>query len=115
MTLDFYRRPVAMSDAASQAPLFRDLPRDPGALATIVQGLLMHEHIAPAYGLTLSGEQHPQAHVRPVEAMLQDIVKRDPRPLSAARAAGERQLGVCPQFRLLPLALLPSHGTPARA
>jgi hypothetical protein len=115
MTLDFYRQPVAMSDAGTQARLFKDLPRDPAALATIVQGLLMHEHIAPAYGVTLSGEQHAQAHVRPVAAMLQDIVKRDPRPLSAARAAGERQVGVCRHFTLLHVAMLRSHGVPARA
>ena len=115
MTLDFYRQPVAMSDAASQRALFKDLPRDPAVLAGIVQGLLVHEHIAPAYGLTLSGEQHAQAHVRPVEAMLQDITKRDPRPLSAARAAGGRQVGVCRHFTLLHVSMLRSKGVPARA
>jgi hypothetical protein len=115
MTLDFYRQPVAMSDPASQRPLFKDLPGDPGALAAIVQGLLVHEHIGPAYGLTLSGEQHAQAHVRPVERMLQDIARRDPRPLSAARAPGERQVGVCRHFTLLHVAMLRSKGVPARA
>jgi hypothetical protein len=95
-----------MSDAASQAQLFKDRPRDPAALATIVQGLLMHEHIAPAYGLTLNGEQHAQAHVRPVETMLQAIAKRDPRPLSAARVPGERQVGVCRHFTLLHVAMM---------
>src|SRR5258708_36208370 len=108
MTLDFYRRPVAMSDAASQAPLFRDLPRDPGALAAIVQGLLMHEHVAPAYGLTLSGEQHAEAHVRPVDQMLQAIAKRDPRPLSAIRPAGERPGGLGRPFTPPPVATLRS-------
>src|SRR5260370_39783960 len=104
-----------MSDAASQRPLFKDLPSDPGALAAIAQGLLMHEHVAPAYGLTLSGEQHAQAHVRPVEQMLQAIIRRDPRPLSAARAAGERQVGVCRHFTLLHVAMLRGKGVPARA
>ena len=71
---------------------FDSLPGDPASLAGVVQGLLMHEHIAPAYGLTLSVEQHAQAHVRPVEQMLQAITKRDPRPLTATRAAGTRRL-----------------------
>ena len=115
MTLDFYQQPVAMSDAGAQRALFKDLPRDPGALAAIVQGLLMHEHVAPAYGLTLSGEQHAEAHVRPVDQMLRAIAKRDPRPLSAARAAGERQVGVCRHFTLLHVAMLRSKGVPARA
>jgi hypothetical protein len=115
MTLDFYRRPVALSDAGAQARLFKDLPRDPAGLAKVVQGLLMHEHVAPAYGLKLSQEQHAQAHVRPVEKMLQAITQRDARPLSAARAEGERQVGVCRHFTLMHVAMLRSHGVPARA
>jgi hypothetical protein len=115
MNLDFYRHPVAMSDAGAQARLLKDLPRDPAVLAAIVQGLLMPEHVAPAYGLTLSDEQHDQAHVRPVDEMRQAIVRRDPRPLSAARAAGERQVGVCRHFTLLHVAMLRSHGIAARA
>ena len=113
--LNFYRRPVALSDAGAQGQLFKDLPSDPAALATIVQGLVMHEHVAPAYGLKLSGEQHEQAHVRPVEKMLQAIVERDPRPLSVARPSGERQVGVCRHFTLMHVAMLRSHGVPARA
>lgn len=112
---DFYCRPVALSDAGSQERLFKDLPSDPAALATIVQGLLMHEHVAPAYGLKLSPEQHAQAHVRPVEKMLQAIVARDARPLSAARAEGERQVGVCRHFTLMHVAMLRSLDVPARA
>ena len=115
MTLDFYRRPVALSDAGSQARLLKDLPDDPACLAKVVQGLLMHEHVAPAYGLKLSGEQHAQAHVRPVEQMLQAITQRDPRPLSAARAESERQVGVCRHFTLMHVAMLRSKGVPARA
>ena len=34
---------------------FSRLPTDPASLAGIVQGLLMHEHIAPAYGLSGRG------------------------------------------------------------
>ena len=115
MTLDFYRRPVALSDAGTQARLFKDLPDDPAGLAKVVQGLLMHEHVAPAYGLKLSGEQHAQAHVRPVEQMLQAITQRDPRPLSAARAESKRQVGVCRHFTLMHVAMLRSKGVPARA
>lgn len=115
MTLDFYRQPTALSDPAGQAHLFEDLPRDPASLATAVQGLLMHEHVAPAYGLTLSDAQHAQAHTRAVEGMLQSIVAHDSRPLSAARPAGERQVGVCRHFTLLHVAMLRSHGVPARA
>jgi len=115
MSVDFYRCPVALSDAGAEARLLKDLPHDPAGLAKIVQGLLMHEHVAPAYGLKLSREQHAQAHVRPVEKMLQAITERDPRPLSVARAEGERQVGVCRHFTLMHVAMLRSHDVPARA
>ena len=114
-TLDTYRTPVAMSDAGRQAPLFEGLPHDVGGLARVVQGLLVHEHIAPAYGLTLSAEQHAQAHLRPVEKILEAIAAQDRRPLPVARPAGERVVGVCRHFTLLHVAMLRSQGVAARA
>ena len=115
MNFDRYTRPTAMSDPGRHATLFDGLPRDPGALAKIVQGLLIHQHIAPAYGVTLSRDQQAQSHVRAVEKILGDIVTRDGRPLSVLRAARERQVGVCRHFTLLHVAMLRTHGIPARA
>lgn len=115
MDLDRYRTPIAMSDPGRHAILFDDLPHDPAALAKAVQGLLIHEHIAPAYGVTLSNDQHAQAHIRGVEQILDQIVARDGRPLSASRGLGERQVGVCRHFTLLHVAMLRRHGVAARA
>ena len=115
MNLDSYRTPVAMSDAGRQARLFDGLPQDVGGLAHIVQGLLVHEHVAPAYGLTLSPEQHAQAHLRPVEKILETIAAQDRRPLQLARPAGERVVGVCRHFTLLHVAMLRAKGMAARA
>jgi hypothetical protein len=114
-TLDAYRTPVAMSDAGHQARLFDGLPHDVGELAAIVQGLLMHEHVASAYGLTLNPEQHAQAQLRPVEKILETIATQDQRPLPAARPAGERVVGVCRHYTLLHLAMLRAQGVAARA
>lgn len=94
---------------------FDGLPKDPAALAGIVQGLLMHEHIAPAYGLKLGDAKHAEAHVRPVEEIVRQIVAHDPRPLTTARAPGERQVGVCRHFTLLHVAMLRRAGLRARA
>jgi hypothetical protein len=115
MRCDQYLKPVAMSDPGRHAPLFDGLPRDVGALAKTVQGLLIHQHIAPAYGVTLGGDRQAQSHVRAVREILDDIVTRDGRPLSAARAAGARQVGVCRHFTLLHVAMLRTHGIAARA
>ena len=113
--LDTYRTPVAMSDAGRQARLFDGLPHDVGGLAQVVQGLMVHEHIAPAYGLTLSPEQHAQAHLRSVEKILETIAAQDRKPLPVARPAGERVVGVCRHFTLLHVAMLRAQGVAARA
>ena len=115
MNFDRYKRPIAMSDPGRHAALFDGLPGEPGALAKTVQGLLIHQHIAPAYGVTLSRDQQSQSHVRAVEKILDDIVTRDGRPLSALRAASERQVGVCRHFTLLHVTMLRAHGVAARA
>jgi len=115
MNLDIWRTPLDMSDAGRQARLFDGLPRDVGGLARIVQGLLMHEHVAPAYGLTLSREQHAQAQMRAVEKMLETIAQQDKRPLPVARSEGERVVGVCRHFTLLHVAMLRAQGMAARA
>jgi hypothetical protein len=115
MNLDTYRTPVAMSDAGRQARLFDGLPHDVGGLAQVVQGLMVHEHIAPAYGLTLSPEQHAQAHLRSVEKILETIAEQDRKPLPVARPAGERVVGVCRHFTLLHVAMLRAQGVAARA
>ena len=115
MNLDFYRTPVGLSDPASQAGLFDGLPRSPEGLAGVVQGVLMHEHIASTYQVTLSDAQHAETHVRSVEEMLKEIRAHDARPLPAARPAGERQVGVCRHFTLLHVAMLRRQGVPARA
>jgi len=115
MTLDAYRTPIDMSDAGRQAPLFDDLPEDVGELARIVQGLLLHQHIAPAYGVTLSQAQLAEPHVRGVEPMLERLADRDPKPLSRARPEARRLVGVCRHFTLLHVAMLRRQGTAARA
>ncbi len=115
MNLDHWREPANYSTAGRHADLFKDLPRGPQALAGVVQGLLMHEHISSAYGLELNADQHAQAHVRSVEGMLEGIADHDPRPLTAARAPGERHVGVCRHFTLMHVAMLRDQGVPARA
>jgi hypothetical protein len=115
MNVDGFRSPIDMSDAGAKGALLDGLPRDVGSLAEVVQGLLIHEHIAPAYGVTLSAEQHAQAHMRGVERMLDCIARQDSRPLPQARPPAERVVGVCRHFTLLHVAMLRRQGMAARA
>ncbi len=115
MNMDAVRAPISMSDAGDRAALLDGLPRDVGGLAKVVQGVLIHEHIAPAYGVTLSAEQHAQAHLRGVERILDCIARQDGRPLPQARPPGERVVGVCRHFTLLHVAMLRRQGIAARS
>ncbi|MFI5756436.1 transglutaminase domain-containing protein [Streptomyces sp. NPDC051569] len=114
-TLPYYTRPGIMTSAGRFAPLFDVLPRGVPALAGIAQGLLIHEHVAHAYGRTLSDEDHAAVHIRRVEELLERIAARDPRPLDTARPLPDRIPANCGHFSVLMVAMLRAQGTPARA
>src|SRR5262245_20424499 len=85
--LAFYARPERMTALGSYAPRFEDLPRELPALNRAVQGLLLHHHWAPAYGVKLSDERASEAQIRPVEEMLKRLLAPDDGPLGAQRPA----------------------------
>ena len=114
-TRAFYTRPATMTSVGEQAPLVKALPGDPGALAEVLHGLVIHEHMTGGYGVTLAEADRWTVHVRPAADLLAEIVKRDPRPLDQARSPQGRLPGNCRHFTVLAAALLRAHGTPARA
>ena len=111
----FYVVPATMTSAGRYASLFDPLPRDVAALAAVAQGLLIHEHIAQAYGVTLTDEDRATVHIRPAEQLLERIIARDDRPLATGRAVADRVAGNCRHFTVLMVAMLRAQGTPARA
>ncbi len=113
--LDHYRRPARMTAVGGHTPALAGLPREPGALARVLHGLVIHEHIAPAYGVELTREQRASVHVRPAEQLLDLIVAADDRPLTEARDPRRRLPGNCRHFTVLLAAILRAQGVPARA
>jgi hypothetical protein len=114
-TLAFYAQPGVMTSAGRYASLLEPLPRDVAGLAAVAQGLVVHEHMAAAYGVTLSEDDRDTVHLRPVEQLVEQILARDPRPLDVARAPAGRVAGNCRHFTVLTVAMLRARGTPARA
>jgi len=112
---EFYTRPGTMTSAGRYAPLLAGLPRDIPGLAAVGHGLLIHEHMAEGYGVTLSDEQRSSVHVRPVEQMLELIMGSDGRPLDVAREPAARLPVNCRHFTVLMVTMLRAQGTPARA
>ncbi|WP_437552503.1 hypothetical protein WME97_14515 [Sorangium sp. So ce367] len=88
--LDFYTHPAAMTSGGAHARRFDDLPGDTASLVRVVQGLLLNQHWAQAYGVTLSDERRNKSHLRPVDRMLDRLFAHDERSLSAARPPDTR-------------------------
>ena len=114
-TREFYTQPATMTSVGDQAPLVKALPADPGVLAEVLHGLVIHEHMTGGYGVTLADADRWTVHVRPAADLLAEIVARDPRPLDVARSPEGRLPGNCRHFTVLEAAMLRAHGTPARA
>jgi hypothetical protein len=107
----FYRRPICGRHAA----LFDALPDDVASLARVVPGLLLHQHIGPAYGEPIAPERIAEAHLRSVDDILACVLKYDGAALSNARPPAKRAIGVCRHFSLLLVAMLRHKNIPARA
>jgi len=114
-SLDVFAQPAKMTSAGEHVPLFDGLPREVAGLARVAQGLLIHEHIAPAYGVDLTDERRASVHLRPVERILERLIAEDGRPLTTARSAEARLAGNCRQFSVLLVAMLRAQAVPARA
>jgi hypothetical protein len=113
--LAFYTEPGKMTTAGRYAPLLEDLAQGFASLASVTQGLLIHEHMAQGYGVKLSDGDRASVHIRPAEGILEQIVARDSRPLDVPRTPEGRLPGNCRQVTVMVTAMLRSHGTPARA
>jgi hypothetical protein len=104
-----------LTSPGKQAALFDGVPADPAGVAAVLQGIMIHEFWAGAYGVTLAEPDRDRVNLRRVEQVLEAIVSRDRRPLTAARPPAERIATNCRGFSVLAVAMLRSKGVPARA
>jgi hypothetical protein len=106
--LDYYRSGSPMTSLDVPAEVIGNLPEDIAGLASVVQGVLLHEHWAPAYGQHLSDERRIATHTRSAAAMLEWLSSLECRPIET------RMVGTCRNFSVLMVALLQAKGIPAR-
>lgn len=113
---EYYKGYGPMTALGAQAAQFGALPREIAALCEVVQGVLIHQELAPfLYRVTLSEEQRRDAHIRPLAEMLTRIRALDARPLTIAREPAHRLPSVCRHFSLMLCSILREQGIPARA
>lgn len=99
-----------MTELGRHAAAVAELPRDVAAIVRTVQGLLIHELWADAYGVKLDDPQ--TVHLRRAEALLDAAGER---PLGEAREPGDRVPSMCRGFTVVTVAMLRAHGFDARA
>ena len=113
-SLDFYSRCGPMTDLGPHRAIFAELADIP-SLARVMHGVLLHTHWAPTYGQKLSPERRETEHLRRIRDLLDAVTRIDPSPLTTPRPPEHRAVGVCSHYSILAVAVLRSHGTPARA
>lgn len=114
--LSRFARPGRLTSAGSFASLLDAVPSDPAGIARTIQGLLIHEHIAGAYGVTLTDGDRQTVHLRPADEILARIAGGpDDQPLTVPRTPDQRVAGNCRHYSLLLVTALRARGVPARA
>jgi hypothetical protein len=110
-----FTEPGPFTSPGSHASAFAELPAGVAALTEVAQGLIVHEHMTAAYGFELPPERRATVHIRPVAALLDQILLEDSRPLTIPREPANRLAGNCRHYTVLTVAMLRAQGIPARA
>jgi hypothetical protein len=109
-----YSKPGVFTGLGAFAAQIDQLAGDVASLARTVQGLLIHEGLAQAYGVTLPSRRIEEKQLHGAVAMLERAASLDDRPIDRARAPEDRVVGVCRHFATLFVACLRRRGVPAR-
>jgi hypothetical protein len=114
--LEFYSQQGPMTEPGHYRDLFHGLPKEPTALAAVVQGLTLYDVVAGEfYGVDVPKARLKELHLRRIEQRIERLIQLDPRPLLIARPPERRVLGRCYQFALFMVSMLRAKGVPARA
>jgi hypothetical protein len=113
--LSFYKEQSETTSPGKHADLYRDLPRDPGELVKVVQGLIVHGGLGWLYKYQPTEQQWAGfTRARSAEAILDDVLRLDSSPLTVARPIEKRAVGNCRTFSVLMISMLRNQGVPAR-
>jgi hypothetical protein len=114
--LEFYSPQGPMTEPGRYRALFDGFPKEPPALAAVIQGLALYDVVAGEfYGVDVPKARLAELHLRRIEQRIERLIELDPRPLEIARPPERRVLGRCYQFVLFMVSMLRARGVPARA
>lgn len=112
--LDGYRTPGVFTGLEGFEAQIDALPADAGAVAAFVHGLLIHEGLTGAYGVTLAPGRADEKQLHGAAAMLRQAMRLHDRPITEPRAPEHRVVGVCRHFATLFAAVMRRKGFAAR-
>jgi hypothetical protein len=112
--VDFYRTQSRWSDPGRWASRLSEIPPEPRAIRHAVSGLLLHPYLAPMRGVEVPPAAQDDRQERSVEGILDLVLSRDRRALTADRQPQDRAFCVCAGFARLATAVFRTHGLPAR-
>lgn len=112
--LDFYATPGPLTVLDGWDAALAGMPTDPVEVARVVQGLVVHVHMAGFYGVELTPEREWETQTRAAHDVVRLLLERDPRPLAEARPPADRFPGNCRHLSTLTVALLRRAGIPSR-
>jgi hypothetical protein len=95
-------------------PALVEVPSDLGDLRRVVQGLLVHRDMAPAYGVVGDAIRIDEQHLRSTGEVLNRAFEMSGEPVTVTRQPIDRVLCICRHFTLVHTALLRAQGVPAR-
>jgi hypothetical protein len=113
--LAYYTAPGVFTSVGGFEEQVDAIPDDIASVAAAVQGLLIHEAWAPAYGVTPAPERLAEKELHSAIAMLSRATSMNARPLAEPRPAEQRVVGVCRHFATLFVAIMRRKGVPTRA
>ncbi|MDO8799222.1 transglutaminase-like domain-containing protein [Phenylobacterium sp.] len=112
--LDGYRAPGVFTGLDGFEALIDALPAEVGAVAAFVHGLLIHEGLTAAYGVTLAPGRADEKQLHGTAAILRQAMRLHDKPITEPRAPEHRVVGVCRHFATLFAAVMRRKGFPAR-
>nr|QQZ50747.1 hypothetical protein JKL49_05065 [Phenylobacterium glaciei] len=110
--LDGYRSPGVFTGLDGFEDQIDALPAEVGAVAAFVHGLLIHEGLAAAYGVTLAPGRFDEKQIHGTTALLRQAMRLHDRPITEPRAPEHRVVGVCRHFAVLFAAVMRRKGFP---
>lgn len=104
-----------LTDLSAYADQLANLPAEPAALVSLIQGCLIHIYWLDRYGVTLPAERKLEPGLRPLPLKMRRLLELDGRPLAEPRPLDRRLVVTCRDFTLFLCGLLRHQGIPARA